>query len=135
MFLFDLLFPRHCLGCGQEGGYFCSSCQKTVWPLRDFICPVCEKQTFLGQTHLGCQTKYSLDGLISLFPYRGIMRMAIGKLKYKFITDLAEDLFVLMKRFIRTKSQFKWLKRSFPKNKTILIPMPLYRRRENWRGF
>ena len=61
--------------------------------------------------------------------------MAIGKLKYKFITDLAEDLFILTKRLIRTKNQFKWLKRSFSKNKTILIPMPLYWRRENWRGF
>ncbi len=61
--------------------------------------------------------------------------MAIGKLKYKFITDLAEDLFVLTKHFIRTKNQFKWLKRSFVKKETILIPIPLYWQRENWRGF
>lgn len=63
------------------------------------------------------------------------MRVAISRLKYKFITDLIEDLFVLMKHVIRTKNQFKYLKHFFPKNKTILIPIPLYWQRENWRGF
>jgi len=135
VFLTDLFLPKRCLSCGQEGGYLCSHCRKTIWPLSDFICPVCEKQSFLGQTHPYCQTKYSLDGLVSFFPYKGLMRTAIGKLKYKFITDLAEDLFVLMKNVVRTKNQFKWLKRFFPKNKTILIPIPLYWQRENWRGF
>jgi len=61
--------------------------------------------------------------------------MAIVKLKYKFVTDLAEDLFVLIKRFIKTKNQFKYLKNFFDKEKTMLVPIPLYWQRENWRGF
>jgi len=55
--------------------------------------------------------------------------------KYKFVTDLTEDLFILIKHFIGTKNQFKYLKSFFDKDKTILIPIPLYWQRENWRGF
>jgi ComF family protein len=135
VFLVDLLLPRRCLGCNKEGRYLCSSCRKTIWPLTDFICPVCERRSFFGRTHLHCQTKYSLDGLISFFPYKGLMRTAIGKLKYKFITDLADDLLFLIRHVVRTKNHFKYLKRFFPKKKTILIPIPLYWQRENWRGF
>jgi competence protein ComFC len=135
MFLLDLFLPRRCLGCGQGDSYFCPQCSKKIQPWSNFICPICGKQTFLGQTHLHCQEKYSLDGLISFFPYKRIIKMAIVKLKYKFVTDLAEDLFVLIKRFIKTKNQFKYLKNFFDKEKTMLVPIPLYWQRENWRGF
>jgi len=133
----DLLFPRQCLGCGREGGYFCSACQKQIKTLGFQICPVCEKPAINGLTHPRCQTRYTPDGLTSIFPYEGIIKTAISKLKYKFITDLAKELVGSMVRTIELDLlvQFKSLKWFFMDHKSILIPIPLYWRRENWRGF
>ncbi|MCX6724568.1 MAG: ComF family protein [Candidatus Shapirobacteria bacterium] len=143
MSFIDLFFPKHCLGCEQEGHYFCSACQKQIKTLEFQICPVCEKPAINGLTHPCCQSRYSLDGLVSLFPYEGIIKNAISKLKYHFVTDLAEELFVLM---IRTclagrqvtrveENRFKLLSHLRQDSKVILLPIPLHWRRENWRGF
>jgi len=137
MFLLDFLFPRCCLGCGREGSYFCHSCLKLIKPLEKFICPVCEKPAFNGQTHPRCQTKYTLDGLVSIFPYEGMIKAALSKLKYKFITDLTQELAGSIVRTIELNltDQFKSLKWFFIDHKSILFPIPLYWQRENWRGF
>jgi len=137
MSFIDLLFPRRCLGCGREGSYFCPSCLKLVKPLEKFICPVCEKPAIHGVTHPRCQIKNFLDGLISIFPYEGIIKKAISKLKYHFATDLVSELAVKMIQIIETNQEkfhfLRWLIKS--KKDVILIPIPLHWRRENWRGF
>lgn len=119
--LLDFLFPRRCLGCGQWRNYFCQKCVKKVRLVENQVCPVCQKPGIGGKTHPRCQTKYSLDGLTSVFAYEGIIKKAIGRLKYKFITDLAEELIELVP------------KQRFPS--AILIPVPLHSRRQRWRGF
>jgi len=121
--LLDFLFPRRCLGCGQWGKYFCQECLKKIKLIERQICPVCKKLAIGGKTHPRCQTKYSLNGLVSIFTYQGIIKKAIGKLKYKFITDLAEELIGLTSKHM-----------SYPKS-SILIPVPLHPRRQRWRGF
>ncbi|PIU36129.1 hypothetical protein COT03_00665, partial [Candidatus Shapirobacteria bacterium CG07_land_8_20_14_0_80_39_18] len=90
MSLLDLVFPKHCVSCGRAGNYFCPKCLTTIKRVRQ-ICPVCERPTPFGQTHTFCRTRNSLDGLISLFTYEGIIRGAIHKLKYKFVTDLESE--------------------------------------------
>lgn len=112
MFFEDLLFPRRCLGCGRKGSYFCSSCIKEIKPLHP-------------QVSLG---KEPLDGLISIFPYKGVIRNAILKLKYHFVFDLADELVDLALRLIELK-QFDY------SNCLTLVPIPLYWYRKNWRGF
>jgi len=112
VFLLDLLFPRYCLGCGQEGGYFCFQCQQEIKPLRFQISPV-----------------------ISLFSYEGVIKKAIIKLKYHFVTDLVEELSALIIKAISQEKEFLWLKNLRRRKKVILIPLPLHYRRFNWRGF
>jgi predicted amidophosphoribosyltransferase len=92
MSFLDWFFPRHCLGCGHEDHYFCPACREEIQPLAVQICPVCQKPAFQGQTHPYCRSRDSLDGLISCFLYKGMIKKAIGKLKYHFLTDLAEEL-------------------------------------------
>lgn len=124
-FFIDSLFPRRCLGCGKWGQYFCPSCLKKKELLDQQICPVCQKPAILGKTHPDCQAKYSLDGLTSIFSYEGLIRKAITKLKYRFVTDLAEELIDLTIAHLR-----------LPTRKPItLIPVPLHPRRKRWRGF
>ena len=125
MSFLDLFFPKHCLGCGQEGHYFCPDCRGEIQPLVVQICPVCQKPALQGQTHPYCRSEDSLDGLISCFFYEGMIKKAIVKLKYHFLTDLAEELVELMILF-GPWPRFK---------KPILVPIPLHPRRERWRGF
>ncbi len=105
--------------------------------MEKFICPVCEKAAFNGLTHPYCQAKYALDGLISLFPYEGIIKTVLGKLKYKFMTDLTNELVGLIIQTIKMnlKNRFKLLNWLLNEKKSILVPLPLYWQRENWRGF
>jgi len=121
--LLDFFFPRRCLGCGQWGHYFCQACRQQVKLIERPICSVCGHPAIGGKTHPRCQTKYSLDGLISIFAYEGLIKEAIGQLKYKFITDLAEELIGLVPES------------KFYSEAKILMPLPLHPRRQRWRGF
>lgn len=137
MTLLDLLFPRTCLGCGKIGLYFCPSCIKKIKLIDSQICPVCEKPSPYGETHRFCQGKYSLDGLISFFAYEGMVRKAIHQLKFKYVTDLADELFGLMRERweMREGDRFLQMKRFIKDKKPTIIPVPLYWYKENQRGF
>ena len=103
MNLLDLLFPKKCLECGKEGKYICNDCYSRVSPC-------------------------GMNGSnYSIFKYEGVIRKAIISLKYKFTTDLADELSETIHQRLMAKGQ--WLK------KTTLVPIPLYKTRENWRGF
>lgn len=111
MDILNLLFPRRCLGCGKIGRYFCSKCvlkinridlNKTIYPVR--------------------RSQDSLDGVISFFHYRGIIRQAIKTLKYRLVTDLAKELVDLISLSSFSKA-------------SVLVPIPLHSARLRSRGF
>jgi len=127
MGLLDLIFPKTCLDCGREGGYICSDCVAKV-RLAQPMCPYCERASIDGVTHIKCQQKYGLDGLISIWEYEGVIRKAILALKYKYATDVAGEL---------TGYLVDWLinnKELIPSN-YFLTPIPLHWHRQNVRGF
>ncbi len=123
--LVDLFFPRRCLGCGHWGHYFCQDCLKEIKIMRVQVCPVCQKPALQGKTHPVCRTQYSLDGLTSVFAFEGVIKEAIGKLKYRLITDLVDELISLT--FDQLPSKLT--------RPLILVPVPLHPRRQRWRGF
>lgn len=77
-------------------------------------------------THPGCKTKYSLDGLVVGFRYRGPVKLAIKKVKYRWVFDIAESVVGLF-----SKNLWKF---NLPSD-YVLVPIPLHPRRANWRGF
>lgn len=95
MNLLDLLFPKRCVGCGQFGSYFCLRCIQSI-KQSDLICPKCERLAVGGQTHPVCRRRFGLDGLWSLGIYQDPLRLAIKKLKYRLVRDLAETLTEIM---------------------------------------
>lgn len=123
MNLLDLIFPKHCLTCSRFGKYFCDKCAETIRVInpRDTICPICERPAFRGMTHPRCKTKYSLDGLISIFHYDGIVKQAVKSLKYRRVTDLAQE--------------FVFLVPTIDVIDGILVPIPLHSSRFRDRGF
>ena len=121
----DLLFPKVCLGCQKPGTFLCPAFEKKITYTTVFLCPVCEKPSLYGLTHPGCKTNNSLDGMIVLGHYGGVLRTAIHFLKYKNIQSLApllSDLFI--------KHLPSWHP-SFD----LITPIPLHEKRLRVRGY
>lgn len=127
MNILDIIFPRRCVSCGRLGRYFCKNCVVKIKLFGHPICPVCEKAAIGGATHPKCKTRYSLDGLTSVFYYDGAVRKAIKLLKYRFVTDLAKEFIELIpSSFLSTANH---------QQPTILVPIPLHTSRLKFRGF
>lgn len=126
MGLIDILFPKKCLSCGSEGRYACTNCIEKL-PTFKQLCPYCEKASVDGITHIKCLKKLSIDAVYTLWPYQGVVRTAILKLKYRFATQIAEELAENMVSRLRNVPVF-------PEN-SVLVPIPLYFLKENFRGF
>ena len=121
----DFLFPKKCFGCGRGGIYVCVNClSKTKTPKT--FCPVCRRPSISGLTHSSCTKPSVLSGLITLFSYEGVVKKAIGQLKYNFVEDCAEELAGLCALKLKDLHQAK---------DVILVPVPLHKTRERWRGF
>ncbi len=108
MGLLDLLFPVFCLECKKQGKYICDKCLSKVKVINQFD-PI--SKTF------------------SVFRYEGVIRKAIIKIKYNFAHDIAQELVeVSIKNF---KNPYT----IYDIQNTVLVPIPLHKSRENWRGF
>ncbi len=79
-------------------------------------------------THANCRKKLSMDGIFAAFSYTGVVKRAITTLKYRFATDIAEEL--VSQTIIKISKSFIPL----PKD-GILLPVPLSKQRKRWRGF
>ena len=73
--------------------------------------------------------------MTALWVYEGAPRKLILKLKYKFVSDIAECLATVAADLLKNWRQTlltapKWYKDPFS-----IVPIPLHWTRENWRGF
>lgn len=131
----DFLFPKTCLGCGKVGKYLCDTCiGKLEQP--KLICPVCERNQPLGETHFHCRTGHTLGGLVYFYNYQGVIREAIHKLKYRHVTDLVLELEnTILDKFDTLESVYTSILRRIEVSKPTVVPIPLFWYRENRRGF
>lgn len=125
--ILDFLFPRKCLGCKRAGGYVCSRCVKKV-RLHKQICIECERPAVDGVTHLSCRRPLGLDRAVSIWRYEGVIRTLVLRMKYGFASDVARELAAHAVSFLKQEQNL------FPEE-ALLIPVPLAKRRGNWRGF
>lgn len=106
MNILDLLFPKACLECGTGNKYICEDC--------------------LNKMRKG--RVYFTDNIFSIWNYHGVIRKAIIKLKYNYALDIASEL-----------AEVAFNNLDLPVNinfdNAVLVPIPLHKRRENWRGF
>lgn len=131
----DILFPKKCVGCRKEGGYFCQSCVGDI-KQTDLVCPGCEKLAVGGETHPICRRRYGLDGLWSLGIYKPPLREAIKQLKYKSVRQLGEVMVdILIEYWVKYQP---FILDQIKKDRGagwVVIPVPLHWWRENDRGF
>lgn len=126
-YLLDLIYPKECVGCGREGFWLCPKCQKEIIAIKLAYCPNCKTLNDDGRFCKNCRPKYKLSGIKISGHYKfGPLREAIHRYKYDGIFEL-EDYFrpLLIAR----------LKNNLPQGDKIVVPIPLYYKKEMKRGF
>jgi ComF family protein len=126
--ILDTLFPISCISCNKPGEWLCQNCLKKIPLKSEQVCPYCEKKiTPDGRTCFECEKKYSLDGLLVAASYQEkIISSAIHLYKYRFIEGFSEVLGEIILNSIKNSEL------PLP---NIIIPVPLHKRRQRWRGF
>lgn len=127
--LLDLFFPKFCISCRKIGKFICFSCREKIYPVTVDICPSCHKPSLMGYKHSWCKSE--IDGCISLFEYRGLMKTIVKTIKYKLIFSLWEEITeIIPEDRINTLSSFK------KQNPNALLQIiPLHEQRLKSRGF
>jgi len=92
MGMIDFIFPKKCLECGREDKYICEDCIRKV----------------------------DLGGPNSIWRYQGVVRKAIIAIKYKFATEIADELVGYI---------------NLPSSQNCLVPIPSHWYKQNFRGF
>ncbi len=133
--LMDLVFPRHCVGCGCacEGheNYLCARCFRTLRFMTEPRCRTCGL-AFEGAVEAGSQRRcpgcVALEPLFdwgfSLLPFEDVGQRLVHTLKYKSGLFLKNDL-----RRLLGQTPKDFLK------DTYLVPVPLHKKRQRARGF
>ena len=125
MGILDLVFPRTCLGCGRGGKYLCQVCIDQT-SRSEAICPYCKHSSIDGATHINCQRELGIDGLTSIWGYGNIISKAILSLKYKYATQIGDEL---------SDYIISSLKKIVLPGVLYLTPIPIHWHRQNIRGF
>ncbi|MBU1292400.1 hypothetical protein KKH07_02935 [Patescibacteria group bacterium] len=117
--ILDIIFPIHCLGCGQEGNFVCLSCFKKI-PLNI--------------------EKPRNNLLIASYYKNPLIKNIIHRYKYDFIKDLAKPLSLLMIKKLKSEIESLEVRPESlevrPRvSDLVLIPIPLHKKRLRWRGF
>lgn len=114
----DLLFPRQCLGCGQERTWLCEDCLNNL--PRSFC--------------------IADDKIFSVFDYQApIVKKIIWRLKYKRNLELTEVLAPILHNVLIEELTDRLLlvdeTINLSRKNIVLIPVPLTKRRRRFRGY
>lgn len=122
----DLIYPPHCVACGQSGAWLCAQCIADMPVLREPVCSHCGKPLEAPGLCVACrQSDSHLSAIRSLSPHVPPLREAIHALKYEGARVLAEPLGELLAGF--------WPQTGIPAE--IVVPVPLHKARERQRGY
>ena len=120
--ILDTLFPPYCVSCKKEGDFLCNNCLAELKKRK--IVKTCRGTSQQNKefTHI--------DGLIYALDYakNPQIKAAISQFKYKFTQEMADYFGDLLVEKIGELSMTK-------NKQIILIPVPLHKKRENYRGF
>jgi len=133
-FLLDAIFPIRCIGCGVYDTYFCDLCMTTVKIRNDFECVGCKRPVAEGNTCVHCRNDFKINRLFVATDYNDkLVEKTIKLIKYNFIKDLSEPLMALIGIYAdNLSSQIRF---NIFAGDPLLVPVPLHKKRFNWRGF
>jgi competence protein ComFC len=124
--MWDLIFPRLCICCGNVGSYFCDYCvHKRLQPYLHQRCHVCRHWCFADKVHQECRTWTNLDGLYPAFYYNDEIEKLVATAKYQFVYKAVDRWAEMIQRLIPSEYY----------DGAVLVPIPLAPRKQRWRGF
>lgn len=134
--IIDIFFPKTCFGCGKEGEYICTDCISTLEILNYQYC-LCNTNPKRVASIMDsgkcpkCQNK-KMDGLFFAINYNNqLIQKTIQNFKYP---PLVKNLSLSFSQIIYHHFQLSNFNTSNFDN-FIIIPVPLEKSREKWRGF
>ena len=154
--LLDLIFPIECLGCGQEGVWFCPNCLSNLPLLPARHCPFCGQKNHWGQTCQACCQSRALAGAIAFIPYANpVIQKLIQAWKYQGAKNLTQPLSIFVSQgldamTLKLREQSRALESGLSQirlatwpalptlilsSQTTLVPVPLAPKRLRSRGF
>ncbi len=131
--LLDILFPKSCLSCSKEDFYICPACFAKIPIKNEVNCRFCGKRRPDGRTCAPCKAKNqsSLTGLLIASEWNNLLvRQMIYECKYRSVKELAKSMAEIMVKFLKANQLI-----NAQTDKLILMPVPLHKRRLQWRGF
>ena len=144
-FIFDLIFPIECLGCGKQGKWLCDRCLKKLEVNSKQRCLNCKLENDFGELCPECKKFFYLDGALAAGNYGDkLISQLIKQYKYYFSLKVAGILGDFLLFFLKNlNSQMILLPAKktnapeflFKQNNYCIMPVPLHKRRLRWRGF
>lgn len=132
MDVLSFFLPKFCVSCKQLGSYLCQDCAQAIEPCITHICPICERPAIDGTTHPGCTTRYTIDGLVSAVMYTGPARALVHELKFRYVAEIGP---IITEELLRGLLNNRSFENEILRDTPAVIPIPLHKRRKNWRGF
>lgn len=132
----DLIFPYRCIICEKylDHEYLCSKCFNALPIKKQNECIGCQHPTPLGKTCAFCRDDYAVDQLLVVSDFNNhSVASAIKLFKYRFLQDLAEPLSRLSFKYLEHLAERDHF--SMVQGNPLLVPVPLFKTREYWRGF
>jgi len=127
-FISDLVFPKRCLKCDQEGSYLCLVCQTKIEFNQKAYCPLCKQTSSNYNICNNCQTKTALRAVFVVSNYnQQTIEQLVHNLKYRYVEDLAIIIAQLMADFM--------VKNRFLNEESVITCVPLHKKRQAERGF
>jgi len=126
--LLDIFFPKRCVCCRKFGAYLCFDCAKEIEYIKTDTCPECGKISHGAKYCRNCRAraKTKLSSLIIAANYHcPPVKEMIHNLKYCGLTELSEHLGEILCQKLS----------SIDSKNYIIVPVPLYKKRQNSRGF
>lgn len=131
----EAVFPTTCVGCGKEGSYVCARCEGFISEV-GLICPLCQQSSLAGERHIGCVSRYGLDGLASCWEYEGLVKSLLNHIKYNGITHATGETMSRAFRVVaRDDTRFGPFLSFLASSDTRVIYVPMHQRKERRRGF
>jgi ComF family protein len=94
------------------------------------MCLVCQTPAPFGKTHANCVSRNTIDGAIAGLNYKNRhVNEIIRMFKYNFVSDLASPLSQTIVEAMDNQGLNDYFK------DFTILPVPLHKRRMNWRGF
>ena len=123
----DLLFPRRCVGCEEEGSFLCARCEATLPRLLPPFCRRCAQPLASGELCGRCRETPlpGLEGIRAPYLMEGAARDCVHRLKYQDFRALGRVLGGLLSEYVAELS--------LPAD--VLVPVPLHPRRLRARGY